>query len=247
MQCPLIPAMKSLSIRSIAVLASPHLTRSESVSSPAASALRSPPAWNARPSPFMTTTRTPLRAATVATTSPSSAAKRALPAFNTSGRSKVMRAIGPRTSRRIVASWPMGHRLYHKSPRDVPDRSALPDHLLQYLLGGRLSRGPPRHGAQRGPGRLAARYRGRGLRVLPHGRGYSPRPLPDPQLATGVVARASRPGDRRALPHERRRGSPSRGRPAVDGPGTGPPPGWGADGGPAVPRPGKPPPPPPTP
>src|SRR3989449_2089175 len=197
MQCPLIPAMKSLSIRSIAVIASSHLTRSESVSSPAASALRSTPVWNARPSPVMTTTRTPLRAATVATTSPSSAAKRALPAFSTSGRSNVMRAIGPRTSRRIVASWAMGHWLYHKSPRDVPDRSALPDHLLQYLLEGRLSRRRPRHGEQRGPGRLAARPRGRGLRVLPHGRGHSPRPLPDPQPATCVVARASCFGDRR--------------------------------------------------
>src|SRR5437867_12014827 len=116
-----------------------------------------------------------------------------------------MRAIGPRTSRRIVASWPMGHWLYHKSPRDVPDRSALPDHLLQYLLGGRLSRGPPRHGAQRGPGRLAARDRGRGLRVLPHGRGYSPRPLPDPKLATGVAAPACRTGYRLALTPERPR------------------------------------------
>src|SRR2546428_13436164 len=135
-----------------------------------------------------------------------------------------MWAIGPRTSRRIVALWSMGHRLYYKSFRDVPDRSALPDHLLQYLLGGCFSRGPPRHGAQRGPGRLAARYRGRGLRVLPHGRGYSPRPLPDPQLATGVVARASRPGDLPALPHQRRGGSPPPARPARGVPLPDPPP-----------------------
>src|SRR5436309_1628864 len=104
MQCPLIPAMTSLSMRSIAVIASSHRIRSGCVSSPAASALRSTPVWNARPAPVITTTRTSRRASSVATASPSSVAKRALPAFNTCGRSKVMRATSPCTVSRIVAS-----------------------------------------------------------------------------------------------------------------------------------------------
>src|SRR3989449_1385832 len=56
----------------------------------------------------MTTTRRSFRAAITATASPSSAANRALPAFSTSGRSNVMRATGPRRSRRIVGASVMG-------------------------------------------------------------------------------------------------------------------------------------------
>src|SRR5256712_13567278 len=108
MQCPLIAAMTSLSMRSSAVMASSHRTRSARLSSPAASALRSTPVWNARPAPVMTTTRTSSRAPSAATTSASSAAKRALPALSTSGRSNVMRATSPRTSRRIVLASVMG-------------------------------------------------------------------------------------------------------------------------------------------
>src|SRR5438132_387122 len=104
MQWPLIPAMTSLSMRSIAVIASSQRIRSGCVSSPVASALRSTPVWNARPAPVMTTTRTSRRAAIVETASPRSVAKRALPAFSTCGRSNVRRATGPRTSSRIVAS-----------------------------------------------------------------------------------------------------------------------------------------------
>src|SRR6059036_624870 len=104
MQWPLIPAMTSLSMRSIAVIASSYWIRLGCVSSLAASALRSTPVWNARPAPVMTTTRTSRRAASAATASPRSAAKRASPAFSTCGRSNVMRATGPCTSSRIVAS-----------------------------------------------------------------------------------------------------------------------------------------------
>src|SRR5438552_9552581 len=104
MQWPLIPAMTSLSMRSIAVIASSQRIRSGCVSSPVASALRSTPVWNARPAPVMTTTRTSRRAAIAETASPRSVAKRALPAFSTCGRSNVRRATGPRTSSRIVAS-----------------------------------------------------------------------------------------------------------------------------------------------
>src|SRR2546422_3389421 len=108
MQCPLIAAMTSLSMRSSAVMASSHRTRSARLNSPAASALRSTPVWDARPAPVMTTTRTSSRAPIAATTSASSAAKRALPALSTSGRSNVMRATSPRTSRRIVLASVMG-------------------------------------------------------------------------------------------------------------------------------------------
>src|SRR5215813_15672068 len=107
MQWPLIPAMTSLSMRSSAVIASSQRIRSGCVSSPAASAVRSTPVWNARPAPVMTTTRTSRRLSIVATASRSSAAKRALPAFSTCGRSNVMRATSPCTSSRIVA-WVMG-------------------------------------------------------------------------------------------------------------------------------------------
>src|SRR5438034_51123 len=70
--------------------------------SPWASAPRSTPVEKARPSPVMTTTRTAGRAPIVATTSSRSRAKLASPALSTSGRSRVRRATGPVTSRRIV-------------------------------------------------------------------------------------------------------------------------------------------------
>src|SRR5437016_5807464 len=70
--------------------------------SPWASAPRSTPVEKARPSPVMTTTRTAGRAPIVATTSLRSRAKLASPALSTSGRSRVRRATGPVTSRRIV-------------------------------------------------------------------------------------------------------------------------------------------------
>src|SRR5882724_6280924 len=56
----------------------------------------------------MTTTRTSSRALIAATARPRSAANRALPAFSTSGRSNVMRATPPCTSRRIVVAEVMG-------------------------------------------------------------------------------------------------------------------------------------------
>src|SRR5437867_2306457 len=56
----------------------------------------------------MTTTRTSSRALIAATARPRSAANCALPAFSTSGRSNVMRATPPCTSRRIVVAEVMG-------------------------------------------------------------------------------------------------------------------------------------------
>src|SRR5438309_597896 len=70
--------------------------------SPWASAPRTTPVERARPSPVMPTTRTAGRAPIVATTSLRSRAKLASPALSTSGRSRVRRATGPVTSRRIV-------------------------------------------------------------------------------------------------------------------------------------------------
>src|SRR5436190_571145 len=110
-----MPAMNNLSMRSIAVIASSHRTRSSIPSSPAASAVRSTPVWNARPAPVITTTRTSRCAARASTTSPSSAANRALPALSTSGRLKVMRASAPSTSRRTVCAWVMGNRCTMKA------------------------------------------------------------------------------------------------------------------------------------
>jgi len=111
MQCPLIPAMKEL----VHSLDRGHrIFPSDEVGERQLSGgeRREVDAGLERPAaPVMTTTRTPLRAATVATTSPSSAAKRALPAFSTAGRSNVMRAIGPRTvqaDRRLHEPWGIG-------------------------------------------------------------------------------------------------------------------------------------------
>src|SRR5438034_1019455 len=75
--------------------------------SPWASAPRSTPVEKARPSPVMTTTRTAGRAPIVATTSLRSRAKLASAALSTSGRSRIRRATGPVTSRRIVLSLAM--------------------------------------------------------------------------------------------------------------------------------------------
>src|SRR5439155_941333 len=61
-----MPAMKSASIRSIAVIASSQRTKSAMPNSPWASAPRSTPVEKARPSPVMTTTRTAGRAPIVA-------------------------------------------------------------------------------------------------------------------------------------------------------------------------------------
>src|SRR5262245_3525453 len=142
MQWPLIPAMTSLSMRSSAVIASSQRIRSGCVSSPAASAFRSTPVWNARPAPVMTTTRTSRRLSSVATASPSSVAKRELPALSTCGRSKVMRATSPRTSSRIVASvmeqwfttrrrWPRGPYLLRAAV--AADWSGLDAHASRRL------------------------------------------------------------------------------------------------------------------
>src|SRR5256712_9891682 len=107
-QWPLIPAMKSLSIRSIAVIASSHAMKSAMPSSPWASAVRSTPVENARPAPVSATTRIAGRSASVATAALRSRAKRASPALSTSGRSSVRRASAPAISSRIVASEVIG-------------------------------------------------------------------------------------------------------------------------------------------
>src|SRR5713226_3621758 len=96
--------MKSLSIRSIAVIASSHAMKSAMPSSPWASAVRSTPVENARPAPVSATTRISGRSASAATTALRSHAKRASPALSTSGRSSVRRASAPAISSRIVAS-----------------------------------------------------------------------------------------------------------------------------------------------
>src|SRR3989441_339799 len=100
--------MKSLSIRSIAVIASSHAMKSAMPSSPWASAVRSTPVENARPAPVSATTRISDRSASVATTALRSRAKRASPALSTSGRSSVRRASAPAISSRIVASEVIG-------------------------------------------------------------------------------------------------------------------------------------------
>src|SRR5262245_418312 len=94
--------MKSLSMRSIAVIASSHAMKSESPTSLHASAFRSTPVENARPAPVSTTTRTSDRACSSATDSMSSRTNAASPAFRTSGRSSVTRAHGPSTVRWIM-------------------------------------------------------------------------------------------------------------------------------------------------
>ena len=96
--------MKSLSIRSIAVIASSQATKSPRPKAPEASALRSTPVENARPAPVRTTTRTSGRSASSPTTLFRSRTQRASPAFSTAGRSSVTRATGPATARRIVSS-----------------------------------------------------------------------------------------------------------------------------------------------
>src|SRR2546422_7478978 len=100
--------MKSLSIRSIAVIASSHAMKSAMPSSPWASAVRSTPVENARPAPVSATTRISGRSASVATAALRSRAKRASPALSTSGRSSVRRASAPAISSRIVASKVIG-------------------------------------------------------------------------------------------------------------------------------------------
>src|SRR2546428_1701363 len=135
-----MPATKSVSIRSIAVIASSQRTKSAMPNSPWASAPRSTPVEKARPSPVMTTTRTAGRAPIVATTSLRSRAKLASPALSTSARSRVRRATGP------VPDPGPGPALDGRGPRPRD--------------GGRAHRDPPL------PDRVAPRLGPQRLRVL---------------------------------------------------------------------------------
>src|SRR5213593_2792720 len=137
--------MKSLSIRSIAVIASSHAMKSAMPSSPWASAVRSTPVENARPAPVSATTRISGRSASVATAALRSRAKRASPALSTSGRSSVRRASAPAILPELargdaLADWQVGLVAgafgFARMAADIPIGLFLAHHLRRAVVVG---------------------------------------------------------------------------------------------------------------